>query len=300
MFCGVWASRRFCIPLILEVNAPLYHEQDKLGELVFRRLAHFSERWICSHSTRTIVVSRAMREILIQEGVPHEKMTVIPNGIDPQKLHPGVSGEPIKKKYSLEGKRVIGFVGWFRKWHGLEMLLEIMNEAYLSEQGVQLLLVGDGPAYPELYRYVEDHDLGSAVIFTGPVRRQDIPAYIAAMDIAVQPSATEYASPIKIFEYMAMAKCIVAPDQPNIREILEDRITAFLFKTGDKESLRSVLQQLLDNPASREAVGQKAYERVFEGGYLWYANAQKALALISDFHSVRDTKYSFHRGTIRE
>ena len=77
-FCGIWASKRFRIPLILEVNAPLYYEQNNLGKLTFKRLARFSERWVCSNSKRTIVVSNVMKESLEKEGVPGEKMVVIP------------------------------------------------------------------------------------------------------------------------------------------------------------------------------------------------------------------------------
>jgi glycosyltransferase involved in cell wall biosynthesis len=123
---------------------------------------------------------------------------------------------------------------------------------------------------------------------TGPVNPQEIPAYIAAMDIAVQPNSTEYASPMKMFEYMAMRKCVVAPDQPNIREIVDDGITGFLFKPGDKEALKAVLRSLANDPARREAVARKAYERIFEQRCLWRFNAQRALALLSQTHSEHD------------
>ena len=279
-FCGLWASRRFGIPFVLEVNAPLYHEESKLGRLAFRRLAHFSERWICSRSSWTLVVSQVMKDILIQEGVLAEKMIVVSNGIDPQKFHPGISGREIRQHYQLEDKLVIGFVGWFRPWHGLEMLLECMHEMRLADYGVRLLMIGDGPAYPELYRYVTAHGLGSVVVFTGAVERHDIAAHIAAMDIAVQPSAPEYACPMKILEYMGMGKCIVAPDQSNIREILDDGTTGLLFQPGDKASLSAALMKLLQTPEQREAMGRKAYERIFERSFLWQANAQKALTLI--------------------
>lgn len=280
-FCGIWASRRFGIPLALEVNSPLYYEQDKLGKLTFKRLARFSERWICSHSVLTLVVSNVLRKFLQEEGVPNANMVVMPNGIDLHRFHPGVSGETIRKRYGLEGKKVIGFIGWFRKWHGLEMLLEIMHESNLQDKDVRLLLVGDGPAYSELYHYAQTHGLLSAVIFTGPVKqRQDIPLYIAAMDIAVQPNATAYACPMKTFEYLGMGKCIVAPDQPNIREIIEDTVTGCLFRPGDKESLRSTLLELLHAPAKREALGKRAYQSIAEHKFFWHENAKKTINLI--------------------
>ena len=113
-FCGIWASRRFGIPLVLEVNAPLRYEQEQLGKLVFKKLARFSERWICSHSTRTLVVSGVMRDMLAAEGVPAEHLTVMLNGIDTRRFHANVSGEEVRQRYRLAGQTVIGFVGWFR------------------------------------------------------------------------------------------------------------------------------------------------------------------------------------------
>ncbi|MCL4705782.1 glycosyltransferase family 4 protein [bacterium] len=279
-FCGIWASRAFGIPLILEVNAPLAYEQNKLGKLAFKRLARFSERWICSHSTVTLVVSQVMKTMLTSSGVPAAKMNVMPNGINPKIFHPQVSGGDIRQRHGLKDNLVVGFVGWFRQWHGLEMLLEIMHEARLAEKNVRLLLVGDGPALPHLQKYVEEHRLQSAVTMTGPVARGEIPQYIAAMDIAVQPAATEYACPMKIPEYMAMAKCIIAPDQPNIREILEHGVTAALFSPNDKNALRATLLQLIDNATIRKRLGCAAYQCLFERGMLWQYNAARAVHLV--------------------
>lgn len=279
-FCGIWASWRFGVPLVLEVNAPLFYEQNKLGQLTFKRLARFSERWICSHSTRTVVVSKVMKEILAQEGIPEEHMTVMPNGINPDQFHPSVSGETVRQRYGLEGKLIVGFVGWFRKWHGLEMLLEIMHEAQMGQRAVRLLLVGDGPAYPDLVRYVEQYNLGSAVIFTGAIQRSEIPAYIAAMDITVQPSAPEYACPMKIIEYMGMGKCIVAPDQPNIREVLENEVTGLLFQKEDRMNLLSALIELVNDSIKREDIGRKAYQRIVEQELFWETNARRVLSLV--------------------
>lgn len=279
-FCGIWASRRFGIPLLLEVNAPLYYEQASLGRLVFKRFAQYAERWICSNSRRTIVVSHVMKEFLTRNAVCGDRISVIPNAIDPRKFHPGVSGNLVRQQYGLENKLVIGFVGWFRKWHGLEMLLNIMCQAEFAGRGVRLLLVGDGPAFADLYRFAREHDILSFVVFTGPVARDRIPEHIAAMDIAIQPSVTEYACPIKIIEYMSMGKCIVAPDQPNIREILRDGKNSYLFKPDDQEDLKNVLIRATESRKAQQRLGNNAYQALLKGKYLWSANADKALTLI--------------------
>jgi glycosyltransferase involved in cell wall biosynthesis len=278
-FCGVWAARRLGVPLILEVNAPLAYEQDALGKLAFRRLARFSERWICSNSTRTIVVTGVMKDLLVEEGVPRERIVVVTNGVDPAKFHPGVEGRQVVARHALEGKLVLGFVGWFRPWHGLEMLLQAFHDARLADLGARLLLVGDGPARPDLDRFIARNGLGDDIVFTGPVPHEDIPTHIAAMDVAVQPSAPEYACPMKIIEYMAMAKCVVAPDQPNIREIVEDGKNGLLFEAGNAAELKRTLLRALRESEVRQSMGRNAFETVISRRFLWKDNAERALTL---------------------
>jgi glycosyltransferase involved in cell wall biosynthesis len=279
-FCGILARRRFNIPLLLEANAPFSIEQRALGRLSFGRLARFSDRWICSNASRTIVVSEVMKATFAGLGVPPQKLVVIPNAIDPEIFRSDISGEPVRTRYGLHGRVVIGFIGWLRPWHGLEMLLEACYEAQLPERGARVMLIGDGPALPELRAYTRTHRLEDCIVFTGPVSRADVPAHIAALDIAVQPSATQYASPMKLFEYMAMAKCIVAPDQPNVREILVSGETACLFTPGDKTSLAARLLDLVGAPEERERLGHHARHELLQRRYLWSENARRALGLI--------------------
>lgn len=278
-FCGIWAARRLGVPLILEVNAPLAYEQETLGKLAFRRLARFSERWICSNSTHTIVVTGVMRDMLVAEGVPRERIVVVTNGVDPARFHPGVPGAEVLDRHGLKGKLVLGFVGWFRRWHGLELLLEVFRDARLADLGARLLLVGDGPARPELDRFIAENGLADVVVFTGPVRHDQIPAHIAAMDVAVQPSAPEYACPMKIVEYMAMAKCVVAPDQPNIREIVEHGKNGLLFEAGNDQALAKALHRAVRDSEVRRSLGASALETVLSRRFLWKANAERALLL---------------------
>jgi glycosyltransferase involved in cell wall biosynthesis len=159
------------------------------------------------------------------------------------------------------------------------MLLEGFNGGRFAEMGTRLLLVGDGPARPALERLIAQHDLTRAVVLTGPVAHEEIPAHIAAMDVAVQPRAPDYACPMKIIEYMAMAKCIVAPDQANIREIVTDGENGLLFAPGDASALRRALLRVTGDPAQRVALGQKALETISSRGLLWTKNAERALEL---------------------
>jgi len=276
-FCGILVSKLFGIPIILEVNSPLFYEQKKFEKLFFRSLSKTLERWICSNATKTIVVSHVMKDILHGMGVPAEKMEVLPNGINPVEFHINVSGREIRRRIGLEGKIVLGFLGWFKRWHGLEMMIELFAEGKLGGKDVHLLLVGDGPARQELEAMVRKQDIASDVSFTGPVPREEIPNYISAIDIALQPSVNEYASPMKIFEYLAMGKCIVAPRQANILEILEHGKTALLFEPGDKEDLSRTLKAAIEDEGLRQSVGMGGPDLIFQRGYLWKNNADRAI-----------------------
>ncbi len=279
-FAGVLAAKRYGIPIILEVNAPLAYEQKVYGKLVFPKLAESLERWITSHTTKTVVVSTPLKKHLIGLGVPAPHLEVIPNGIDPEQIHPGVSGEGVRKKYHLESKVVLGFIGWFRKWHGLEMLLEVMAEDSFKQTPVHLLLIGEGPAYDSLQKYVKMHALSDRVTFTGPIPHQQVATYMAALDIALQPSATPYASPMKLFEYMGMGKAIVAPKQENIEEILIHNESGILFEPSNKKALEEAILKCVQDASFRRRIGRRAREQIFERKYLWKENAKKVIQLV--------------------
>jgi glycosyltransferase involved in cell wall biosynthesis len=202
------------------------------------------------------------------------------NGVDPRKFHPGVSGDSVRRRHGLDGKTVIGFVGWFRPWHGLEMLLEAVRGLARETPGVRLLLVGEGPACTDLQRQADAEELRSRVVFTGPVPRDEIPQHVAAMDVAVQPSATTYACPMKLIEYMALGRCVVAPDQANVREILEHRADGLLFRAGDAGALREALSLAVSDGELRAKLGRAAAATVARRGLHWTGNARRTLELI--------------------
>jgi glycosyltransferase involved in cell wall biosynthesis len=278
--CGIWASRYFDIPIVIECNVPFYYELNEFGRLHFKRLVRFTERWICSNSSATLVVTQAIKDYLVAEGVPAARITVMPNGVDGKKMNPGISGAAVRSKHGLDSALVVGFVGWFREWHGLDRLLETLREGRLAQRGVKILLVGDGPANAGLKRYARRHGLQDSVVFAGPVPHAQVGPYIAAMDITVLPKANEYACPMKIIEYMALGKCVVAPDQPNVREILEHGVNGYLFPPDDPERLRSTLVEAIEDETSRERIARGAAETVRERRYFWTANAERTLGLV--------------------
>lgn len=282
-----WLTRR---PLVLEVNAPLSLELQTHGDLVFRRLAQRIEDGLCRRADRTIVVTGAMADIFAARGVPRERLMVMPNGVDGAYFHTGVDGSAIREHYGLQQARVVGFVGWIRPWHGVDGLIHAVASLRARHPDLHLLIVGDGPAVPALRQQVREQGLEGCVHFTGSVERDAIPAHIAALDIAVQPDVTDYASPIKLFEYLALGRAVVAPDKPNIREVVQDGQGALLFPPRDWGALAEQLDRLLADDAWRRQLGDQAAALVESRGYTWQANARHVVSSVQQAApSVRGT-----------
>jgi glycosyltransferase involved in cell wall biosynthesis len=277
---GILASKLFRIPLLLEVNAPLAYEKKKYEKLALPSLARTFERWICSHSYKTIVVSTPLKKLLQSIGVPYNHMVTISNGINPRVFNPNIDGEAVRKRFGFDGKIVLGFVGWFRKWHGLEELLRAYVTHNMQEKNIHLLLIGDGPAYEDLESYARENGIiGTGVTFTGPVPRSEVPSYIAAFDLALQPDVTDYASPIKLFEYMAMGKGVIAPNKDNIKEILGHGYKALFEAVNWDDMARTILKYAQSKQQAIE-LGEQAQNIIYENQYLWMENARRSLALL--------------------
>jgi len=279
-FSGVAVAKLHRIPLILEVNAPLAIEKQTHSRIAMPTVARAFEKWICSNSHKTIVVSTPLKRILEGQGVAASKLVVIPNGIDPEMFNTSVSGQEVRKELGIDDKIVLGFVGWFRRWHGLEELLRIYVKCDMRQEGIHLLLVGDGPALNDLVNYAKKQGiLGNGVMFTGAVQRDEVPRYIAAFDLALQPDVTEYASPIKLFEYMAMGKGVITPDKENIREIVTDEYGG-LYRAGDLNDMAVTILRLASQRNGRRALNEQSKQIMYERKYFWEENARRTLRLL--------------------
>lgn len=277
-FAGVLVSRLFRIPLVLEVNSPLALEERREALLRLHRLALRSEVFICNSATRVIAVSAALASILIQNGVCPARITVLHNGIAPSRFRPMPPDERLRASLGAQDAFIFGFVGWFRHWHGLELLIEACGRSGLAASNVRLLLVGDGPATPAILEKARTLGISHAVILTGPVPHDDVPRYISLFDCAVQPAANQYCCPMKIIEYLAMGKPVIAPRQDNIGEIIEHGIEGLLFEPGNVDSLASALAAFARDGALRAALTQAAASAVARKRLFWSANAETVVS----------------------
>lgn len=287
-FTGVIVARLFRKPIALEVNSPLALEQARDKHITAVRFAQWSERVICNLADRVVVVSTPLRQMMIDAGVQADKLLLSPNGVRQEAFTAGVASSELRSKFALTGRRVIGFVGWFRQWHGLEMLIDAFHAANLGARNATLLLVGDGPAMAELRDRVDRYRLSESVMFSGPLPHEEVPRYLDLIDVAVQPAANEYCCPMKLLEYMALGKAIVAPRQANILDLLDEGEAAF-FTPGSADDLGRTLQNVLDDPARLSALKAASAAALRTHGYSWEANARSVLdALMSKPADAKD------------
>jgi glycosyltransferase involved in cell wall biosynthesis len=283
-YAGIRLARELGVPHILEVNAPLAYEQEKMRGLEMKHLASETERLIFRSTDRVVVVSRALREYVASCGVPEARLQVLPNAVDPQRFAAAKNQKLIRAQYGLADKCVIGFVGSLKPWHGTETLLAAFREVHAAAENTHLLIVGDGPAREELENYARANGLNGAVTFTGSVHHDDIPNYIAAMDIAVapyKPYENFYYSPIKIFEYMIMSKPVVAGKIGQVEEIIKNNETGILFEPGNIRELAAALIKLTDDARLCHRLGEMARLWVLQER-TWENNARQVLKIAED------------------
>ncbi|MFQ5757772.1 MAG: glycosyltransferase family 4 protein [Acidiferrobacterales bacterium] len=279
LLSGVWLKREYRLPMLLEVNAPIYEERKKYGGIAIARLARWSERTTWHAADYVLPVSRVLAEQIKQAGVRETRIALIPNAIDPQRFNMTPRTEDAKAALGLQDKLVLGFVGFMREWHRLERVLELLSDNEHNDR--HLHLVGDGPARDNLEQRAAALGISDKLTITGTVNRDDLARHIAAFDIALQPDVVEYASPLKLFEYMAVGRAIVAPATPNIKEILSDGKDAILFDPKESGAFLQAVERLAGDPALRDKIGRGARETVIKRGLTWENNALKVSNLFS-------------------
>lgn len=213
---GVLAAKLLKVPLFLEVNAPLALERSEQPDekLYLKGIAFRIERWVCSNSYRSIVVSTPLKEYLVSQGCSESNIIVMPNGVNQNKFKPQEKDDKLQKDLGVSaGSIVIGFTGVLRHWHGLDNLIDSFNQVVKEHENVFLLIVGDGPIRKNLERQIASCGLEERCCITGRVPYAEIQNYVNLFDIAVSPKSTFYASPMKIIEYMALEKAVVVPGE---------------------------------------------------------------------------------------
>ena len=278
LLAGVWAKKRFGLPFILEVNAPMAIERRQYGGLAWPSLADRMEMYVWKNADVILPVTQVLADYMASKGVDPARIRVIPNAINERHYLALPSCEQAKAELGLTGRTVIGFTGFVREWDRLDRIVQWIA-LRAADQNVHLLVIGDGPARLEIEQCAASLGVSDRLTFTGAVARERVPALSMAFDIALQTALVPYASPLCLFEYLALSKAIVAPDQPNHREILVQGVDAVLYDPQDPRGIENALDSLSRSIDLRERVAAAAGEVVVRKQLTWRQHAEKIVAL---------------------
>ena len=278
LLSGKWLKARYGVPFILEVNAPLADERISHDGLALHGFARWAEGSVWRAADHTLPVTDKLADYVRRAGVPENAIKVIPNGINQTRFSADASGDAARRELGLTDKTILGFTGFIRSWHGLTRVVDAMV-AMPEREDLHFLVIGDGPARAEIEDYAAEKGLADRVTTLGLVERDRVSHYVATFDVALQPSVVEYASPLKLFEYMALGRAIVAPDQGNIREVLTDGDDAILFDPEDTDAFTEAIVRLCRDDALRQRLGTAAAALIDTQEYTWAANARRVVSL---------------------
>ncbi|HBF49485.1 MAG TPA: glycosyltransferase, exosortase A system-associated [Massilia sp.] len=260
------AGRKFGIPVVYEVrafweDAAVDHGTSTENGLRYK-LTRGLETYALKRADAVTTICEGLRGDIVARGIPESKVTVIPNAVDIDKF--AVGGEAdleLKRKLGFEGNRLIGFIGSFYAYEGLDVLLRAVPALASRHPDVRVLLVGGGPQDANLRQQAKDLGIADKVVFTGRVPHDQVQKYYDLLDVLVYPRLsmrlTDLVTPLKPLEAMAQGRILAASSVGGHRELIVDGKTGVLFAPDDPASLASKVGDLLDAkmlwPALRSA-----------------------------------------------
>jgi glycosyltransferase involved in cell wall biosynthesis len=251
----------------IEINAP-YPEEKRMmeGNSWFINKAQLAEKTQVNLCDRVFVVSTALKDYLQKNsGCDANKIIITPNAVNPEYISTDETKlrELRKNIKILKDEKVIGFVGSIFPYHGVDALLEAFKKIVekSGRRDLKLLIVGDGEILPDLKKQVSTFNLEHQVIFTGNVPHNEVYNYISLMHITVMARSNWYGSPVKIFEYAALNKVVVAPDTIPVHDVMVNNVDGIILK-NDKEDLERALTFILDHPEDAEKMSMSFHQKV--------------------------------------
>jgi glycosyltransferase involved in cell wall biosynthesis len=276
LFSTAMLARMLRLPLVVEVNELVGDERVR-PDPVLAWCARAADRVTMRLASRIVVVSPHLQRRVIALGVPSARVLFLPNAVAAASLDAPADGAAIRARYQAAGAIIIGFVGWFVPWHRLDRLIEQFATLAAGKSRLRLMLVGEGTLRPDLTALATRLGIAGRLIWTGTVPHAEVPAHLAAMDICVVPHSNVYRSPIKLFEYMARGRAVVAPRTEPIGTVVRHGENGLLFDPEDAADLRAQLARLANDPGLRDRLGQAARETV-RARHTWLENARAVLS----------------------
>ncbi len=254
------------LPLLYEIRA--FWEDAAVGNGTGRegsakyRVTRALETWACRRVDAVGVICEGLRGDLIARGIPGEKIMVSPNGVDLS-----LFGEPVGRDERLAvelgmGEEVVGYVGSFYDYEGLDDLIAAMPALVAKRPQAQLLMVGGGPMEPQLRAAAEASPVASRIRFVGRVPHNEVERYYSLIDVLAYPRKhmrlTDLVTPLKPLEAMAQGKLVAASNVGGHRELIEDGVTGTLFTPDDPAAIATALADLFEHRAGWDARRERA------------------------------------------
>jgi glycogen synthase len=280
------------IPVVYEVrafweDAAVDHGTSREWGVRYRATRAVETRAL-RHADHVTTICEGLRGDIVARGIPAERVTVIPNAVDPSEFRLARPADPeLRTKLGLDGVRVIGFIGSFYAYEGLSLLIAAMPEILNHRSDIRALLVGGGPEDDELLKAVVRAGLSHAVIFAGRVPHETVQKYYDLFDVLVYPRLsmrlTDLVTPLKPLEAMAQGRLVIASDVGGHRELITDGETGILFKAGDAHALSSAVISAIDEPDQVALIKEKGRafverERTWAKSVARYVPIYEALA----------------------
>lgn len=255
---AIKVARKLGIPVVYEIrafweDAAVDHGSTTEGSLRYRVTRALETRAV-KQVDHVFTICEGLRADIVARGVPAAKVTVIPNAVDVASFN--LASPPdaeLQEKWGLAGKTVIGFIGSFYAYEGLDLLLEALPALIRQRPDIRVLLVGGGPQEAKLRQQAEQLGLKDHVVFTGRVPHQEVGRYYDLINVLAYPRhpmrLTELVTPLKPLEAMAQGQLFVASDVGGHRELIEHNRTGILFAAGNRDSLTAALLSLLNDRA---------------------------------------------------
>lgn len=260
---AIKVARKLGIPVVYEIrafweDAAVDHGSTSEGSLRYRATRRLETRAI-QQVDHVFTICEGLRADIVARGIPADKVTVIPNAVDVGSFQLASQPDPqLQEKWGLTGNTVVGFIGSFYAYEGLDLLLDALPELIHRRPDVRVLLVGGGPQEANLRQQAKRLGLGGYIIFTGRVPHKEVNRYYDLIDVLAYPRhpmrLTDLVTPLKPLEAMAQGQLFVASDVGGHKELIEHGRTGILFEAGNRDSLAKAIINLLETPAAWPAI----------------------------------------------
>jgi len=280
-------GRRLGIPVVYEIrafweDAAVDHGTQSEGGLRYR-LTKALETHAVRRADQVVTICEGLRRDLVSRGIPADKIGVVPNAVDAEAFTLGGRPDPeLRARLGLTGKRVLGFIGSFYAYEGLDLLLEALPRMLAAAPDIRVLLVGGGPQEANLKAQAQALGVADKVVFTGRVPHAEVGRYYDQIDLLVYPRhcmrLTELVTPLKPLEAMAQGRLFVASDVGGHRELIRDGETGLLFKAEDVDALAKRALEALNLPDGGETLRRNG-RRYVETARNWAATVANYRAI---------------------